>query len=117
MTEPDPIIQPGPDGLVRVAGLGVPRTFAPRVIAAIRGVYPELTQGRDDDAAVRAWLKYMVRAVVSQHEERRALAPVDDALEATRAEYRAKADAARARAERDADTIVEQPPALPVSPA
>lgn len=107
MTTPRGGIVPDANGNVPVAGLLVPAPLVPRIVAAVRHLYPTLTEGLEDDAAVRAWLKWMVTVTMSQSEGQRAAAPVDAALEATRQEFAQRAEEARARAVRDAAAIVD----------
>lgn len=103
---------------VAVAGMRVPAVLVPRIVAAMRGTYPGVTADLDDDAAVRAVLRWWVKSTLTNWEARQAEAPVDDALAETRQTYRNLADAARQQAEADASTITDQPPTSPpVDPA
>lgn len=94
---------------VAVAGLLVPAPLVPRIIASLRGTYPQLTADLDDDAAVRAVLKFWVTSTLASYEAARAEAPVSGAVEATRAEYAERAEAARQKALQDAAQIIEAP--------
>lgn len=102
---------------VQVAGLLVPAPLVPRIVASFRGVYPAITAGiTDDDAAVRAVLKYWVTSTLSTYEGSVAGSGVDEAIDAAREEYRLRAEQARAQAEADAGTITEAPTPVPAEP-
>lgn len=106
---------PDANGNVPVAGLLVPAPLVPRIVRAVRALYPSLTDGKDDDRAIRSWLKYLVTQTVAQAEAQAALAPVEDAVEATRIDYQKRAEKAREKAEKDSDAIVEAvTPSAPV---
>ena len=109
----DSPLKAGPDGYVPVAGLRVPSAMVPRVIAAVRGVYPTITEGLPDDAAIRAWLKYLISQTLVQHEGTQAIAEIQTAVEETRREYEVRAEQAREKAAVDAETIVESAPTIP----
>lgn len=96
---------------IPVAGLLVPTPLVPRIIAAIRGMYPTVTADLDDDAAVRAWLKYIVGSTLSTWEGATAQAPVVDAIEEIRADYAQRGEEARQQALAAAELIKENPPA------
>lgn len=96
---------------VSVAGLQVPAPLVPRIITALRATYPQLTAELDDDASVRAVLKYWVTVTLANHEAAQALAPADDAAQAVLSDYRQKADDAHTKAVQDATAIVDNPPA------
>lgn len=100
---------------VAIAGLRVPISLAARLIAALRGIYPNLTEGLGDDDAVRAVLKFWMTSTLTTHEGAMAEAPLADVLEATRAEYQRLADAAREKARADADTIQADPAPTPTT--
>lgn len=93
---------------VPVAGLLVPVELVPRIITAIRATYPTLTDGRDDDAAVRAVLKHWIETTLATYEGAIAEAPVVEAVEQARTEYAARAEAARQKAVDDSAAITEQ---------
>ncbi len=63
VTDPAPILED-----VAVAGLLIPAPLATRIIAALRAVYPTLTEGKDDDGAVRAVLIYWITAALETYE-------------------------------------------------
>lgn len=95
---------------VPVAGLLVPAALVPRIMAAMRGLYPEVTNGiADNDAMVRAVLKHWVTVTLSQWESEQAKAPVVDALQQVTAEYETASEDARAKAVSDAALIMENP--------
>lgn len=97
---------------ISVAGLLVPVALAPRIITAIRGLYPEVTQGiADNDAAVRAWLKHIIGATLASYEAAAAQQPATAAIEAVRQDYEARAEAARERAQTAAQAIQDSPSA------
>lgn len=96
---------------VQIAGMLVPAPLAARIIAAMRATYPQVTEGLDDDAAVRAVLRYWAVSTLAAHEEQQTQALLPDALEATRQEYAAQGQAAREKALADATAIVDAPTA------
>lgn len=110
-------VRPDANGNVPVAGLLVPAPLVPRIVSGVRRLYPALAEGKDDDAAVRAWLKHMVTGLLAQAEVAATLEPLDQALDDTRADYEARAEAARAKATADAALIVEAPPPVVTPPA
>jgi Spy/CpxP family protein refolding chaperone len=55
---------------VATLSITVPDTLAPRVVAAFRGQYPDLTAGLTDAAAARAVIRHIVRTTVTAHESR-----------------------------------------------
>lgn len=97
------------DGNVPIAGLRVPLPLVPRIVAAVRGLYPTVAEGLDNDAAIRAWLKHITSVTLAQWEAQQAAAGVTQAVEETRAEYALAADTARQNALADAAAIVEAP--------
>lgn len=94
---------------VAVAGLLVPAPLVPRIITALRGTYPTLTAGLDDDAAVRAVLKFWIAEMLAGFEATVAKAPVEGAVAETRAQYETAAADAREKAIADAAAIVDNP--------
>lgn len=94
---------------VSVAGLLVPAELVPRIITALRGTYPGLTADLDDDAAVRAVLKFWISEMLAGFEATVAKAPVEDAVAETRAQYETAAVEARDKALTDAAAIVDNP--------
>jgi hypothetical protein len=105
---------PPADAYVAVAGLRVPAPLVPRILAAMRGTYPTVTEGLDDDAAVRAVLKHWVTTTLAAWEEGQIITPLSEQLAQIRAAHaQAERQAAevRARAEAAAATITEADPA------
>lgn len=102
---------------VPVAGMLVPVQLVPSIVAAMRGTYPLITDGLDDEAAVRAVLRWWVKSTLTEYEARKAESGVDDAVAETRQVYREKAQEARTRAEAAADLITDAPPAPEAPPA
>lgn len=94
---------------VQVAGLLVPAPLVPRIVAAVRGTYPTLADGLDDDASVRALLKHWIVTLLMAYEGAQAEAPLEGELAALRADYDARAEAARQKAADDAALIIENP--------
>lgn len=88
----------------------VPVQLVPRIVAAMRGTYPTVTDGLDDNDAVRAVLRWWVKSTLADWESRQAEAPVDAAVADTRQLYRDKARQARQAAEAAADLITDLPP-------
>lgn len=102
---------------VPVAGLLVPATLVPRIVAAMRGLYPSVTEGiTDDDAAVRAVLKHWVTTTLSTFETAAVAISTADQIEALKAQAEEEARLAREKAEADAGTITEPAPA-PTEPS
>lgn len=98
MTNPTP-------ATVRMAGVNVPTTLAPRLLAAIRGLYPDLTAGKTDGDALAAWAKWVLTTTLAQWEGRQARAAGEDQLEKVRQQYEDAAKAAAAKAQVDAQGI------------
>ena len=98
---------------VSVAGLQVPAELVPRIIAALRGVYPTVTEGLDDDAAVRAVLKYWVTVTLSSWEAQQVTAQATEAIVVAQQDLETaneRSRLAREQAEADAQAIQEAPP-------
>jgi len=106
-----PNSSPDPIPYVPVAGLRVPATVVPRIIRALRGVYPEITTGKDDEAAVRAVLLYWIDYTVTSHEA--TLAESEVAVEAAISELfedrLRRVQEARDRAKAAVSTIQQVP--------
>lgn len=94
---------------VSVAGLLVPVEYVPSIIAAIRAQYPTVTEGKGDDAAVRAFLKHVIATTWATHQASLALAPAAGAVEQVRAQYTEAASLARQQALAAAASIEEVP--------
>lgn len=90
---------------VSVAGLRVPVTLVPRVIASFRGMYPALTEGLDDDTAVRAVLKEWVTSTLTVWEGMQALGTASEAVETLQTEAADRAAEAQESARAAADLI------------
>lgn len=99
--------QPPTPPPVPVAGLLVPAALVPRIIAALRATYPDLTMGLEPEAAVRAVLKHWVTITLAAHEAAAAEAPVQQVVEQVQGEYKIKANQAREKALTDANQIVD----------
>lgn len=98
-----------------VAGLSIPIRLVPRIIAAFRGTYPNITSElEDDEAAVRAVLRDFVGSTLSIYESRRATELVQEEIEEKRASLEGIANAAFKQAKADAATIVDGVDAEPV---
>lgn len=95
-----------------VAGLLIPGDLAAQIVAAFREVYPTITDGEDDDAAVRSVLVWFITSALETAANRKAGAALDQTIEQLRvgADIRAsqRRDAIRAAAAR----IKEKPPAV-----
>lgn len=102
---------------VSVAGLKVPAPLVPRIVASMRGVYPSVTGTLDDDAAVRAVLKFWVTSTLANWESQQWTAPTEEQVAAIQAEATAKAQQASKKAEEDAASIIEAAPPAPDDPA
>lgn len=92
---------------VTVAGLRVPVTLVPRVIASFRGMYPSLTEGLDDDAAVRAVLKEWVTSNLMVWEGLQATGTANETAENLQLEAIEKSTEAQEAARLAADLIVD----------
>lgn len=97
------------DGTVAIAGLKIPATLIPRILAAARGLYPDLTAGKNDDAVVKAIVKFWITAMLSDWEARQALEPVTVEVDAVRDRFHQQSNDARQKAQTDASTIQETP--------
>lgn len=90
---------------VSLAGLQVPDTLIPRIVAACRGVYPTLTEGKTNTQAVLAVVKYWFSTTLAQWEGSQAQAPAQGAIDNIHAQYSQQAEQARTKATTDADAI------------
>lgn len=116
VTSPERLV-PDAQGYVPVAGLRIPLPYAVRAIRAIRAQYPTLTQGLSDPAAIRAWLKWLIREEVARAEAGTVSATVEDAVEKARRDVQAKVEAVRSKALQDGDAILEQTPPVEEPPS
>ncbi len=98
---------PIPD--VAVAGLLIPAPLAVKIIASLRANYPTLTDGKDDDAAVRAVLVYWITSSLETYEGNLVRAQNEQAVASLRAQSDAKAEATRAAVREAAKAIRENP--------
>lgn len=92
----------------------VPLALVPRIIEALRKTYPTLTDGLDNDAAVRAVVRYWVVTTLTNYETQKAAAPIAQRVTETQEELDATVLAARTKAFDDAKLIedaVVPPPA------
>lgn len=94
---------------VPVAGLLVPTPLVPRIIAAFRATYPTITEGLDDDPAVRAVLKYLVTQILAQYEATLPAVEAKEQIQEIESQVVAAQEEARLKAQNDADKIVENP--------
>lgn len=97
---------------VSVAGLRVPATLVPRIVAAFRGTYPDVTADHDEEEAVRQVLKYLVEVIVTTHESKAASTPVMAAADEMVAEAQERGRKAREAALAAVGTIVTAATAL-----
>lgn len=102
MTSPTP-------ATVKVAGLLIPAALAPRIIAALRWTYPEATQGRDDEAAVRASLIEWITATLLTYEGFQTDLKRSEAHQKVDATFAEVTKAAKQAAKEAAATITEDP--------
>ncbi len=108
VTDPAPILED-----VAVAGLLIPAPLATRIIAALRSVYPTLTEGKDDDPAVRAVLIYWITAALETYEGNQLREQTNAAIETVRVQGNARAEKIRAEVRKAAGLIRETPTVEP----
>lgn len=108
MTDPAPILED-----VAVAGLLIPAPLATRIIAALRAVYPTLTEGKDDDGAVRAVLIYWITAALETYEGNLLREQTNAAIETVRVQGNARAEKIRDEVRKAAGLIRETPTSEP----
>lgn len=99
-------LPPPPDGQIQILGLNMPPQLEVRVLEAIRGLYPTLTAGVSDTAAVQAVLRYLATQWLVQWEQRQAADP-DAAVSAARSQALAAQQAAADKAATDAGQITQ----------
>ena len=63
-----------------VAGLIIPADLAAQIIAAFREMYSTITNGKDDDAAVRACLVWFITSTLETAANRKASAALDSTI-------------------------------------
>ncbi len=110
VTDPPPILDD-----VAVAGLLIPAPLAARIVAALRAVYPTLTEGKDDDGAVRAVLIYWITSTLETYEGNQLRVQTDATIENVRAQGNARAEKIRAEV-RKAAALIRETPATPTPP-
>lgn len=103
---PDVMTQPTH---VPVAGLLVPIQLVPRIVAAFRATYPTLTEGLEDDPAVRAVLKHFVTSILAQHEATLPVIEAREQIEEIESTVAERQEQARLKAHADAAKISENP--------
>lgn len=90
-----------------VMGMRIPLPLVARIIAALRAEYPDVVEGKDNDAAVRAVVRYWVTTTLVNYEARTAAAAArETAAQATAAVETAAAEAFQ-KAKDDAQLITE----------
>lgn len=114
LTDPDPTTdQPGweidEDGNVNVAGLIIPGPLAVQVIAAMRSIYPSVTDGLADTQAVQAVLKHWVTTTLQEYAARQVTETAAQQLADLQAQAEAEAARVRAAAEAAAQAIAHAP--------
>lgn len=112
----EPVTEPPVEPAVRqVAGLEIPEDVAVQVIEAFRSIYPTLTEGKDDEAAVRATLVWFITSTLETYQTRRILAGMDATIATVQAQHNAAATQAREKIKLAAARIKEKAPA-PTTP-
>ena len=102
---------------VSVAGLLVPAPLVPRIVASMRGLYPSVTADLDDEAAVRATLKYWVTTTLSSWEARQVVGDTQQQMDNLQEQAKNRSAVALQKAMEDAASIVEAvEAALPPTP-
>ena len=69
-----------PTAPVEVAGLEIPADLAPLIIEAFRDIYPTITDGKDDDSAVRHVLLWFITTTLETTANRKAQAALDSTI-------------------------------------
>lgn len=87
----------------------MPTPLVPRIITAFRATYPTITEGLQDDPAVRAVLKYLVTQILSQYEATLPAVEAREQIQEIESQIVSAQEAARLKALTDAGTIVENP--------
>ena len=101
-----PTLPPGVDHL-DIAGFRVPAELAVRILAAMRGSYPTITDGLGDDSAFKAVLKHLIVTILVQYEGQIAEAAASEAVKQVQAQFAQKGNDARAKATSDAEAIAD----------
>lgn len=94
---------------VPVAGLLVPIALVPRIVKAFRETYPTVTEGLEDDPAVRAVLKYLVTQILTQYEATLPASEAREQIKEIESGVAEKQEQARLKALADASKISENP--------
>jgi hypothetical protein len=104
---PNPKPPPLAGGLrTTLAGLDMPADLVPRIMAALRGTYPDLTAGLADIPAVLAVIRYWVQQTLADWEAKQAAGgPLSDLLDQVTAQYVTKTQQGRSKAVTDAADI------------
>lgn len=96
-----------PDGTVGVAGLRIPAPLAQRIIAAFRGLNPDVSAAipTDDDALVRAVLKAWIAERLHTWEGQHVDSTMIGKAQQVQADWEAAVAAAAAKVQADIGTI------------
>lgn len=97
---------PLPD--VEVAGLQIPADLAAQIIDAFRTLYPTLTEGKDDDGAVRTVLIWFIQSSLEQNAARKANTALDATIDQLRAGAAVRAEQLRGQIQAAAARIKEK---------
>ncbi len=102
---------------VNVAGLEIPRALYSRIVAAIRGLYPEVAGSKADDDVLRAFLIYTAGAAMAQWESQQVVQAGEAEIALAREKQTRQAELARGKALRDSmlGIKVTVPPVEPVA--
>lgn len=91
-----------------VAGLEIPEDVAIQVIEAFRAIYPTVTEGKDDEAAVRATLVWFITSTLETYQTRKIFTAMAAAVDAVEAQHNAAAEQARGKIRQAAGRIKEK---------
>lgn len=91
-----------------VAGLEIPEDVAVQVIEAFRSIYPTVTEGKDDEAAVRATLIWFITSTLETYQTRRIFDGLSAAVKSIEAQHNLAAEQARAKIKLAAGRIKEK---------
>ena len=94
---------------VEVAGLEIPADLAPQIVSAFRTLYPTVTEDKDDDAAVRAVLIWLITSALETHANRQVNTELDVTINQLRSQADAKQTAIRGQIQAAAKRIKEKP--------
>lgn len=91
---------------IKYLGLDMDSTMVPQIIAALRGLYPNLVQPTDsDDRAVQVVLHQIITDHLATWAARSATPPMDQVVQVATEDALAKQQAAQAQAVAAADDI------------